>query len=346
MLVSCYFIVNCLQWLLRGICEGGCGMKVLIFGGTRFMGRFVLRALLDVGVEVTIANRGTREENKGAHNVICDRSQPGALEQFKDSKFDAVIDFSAYASDWVEEAGKFFAGKISRYVFISTGAVYTSSQVFPITEDFPKGPPHPFGPYAQEKIRSESLLREFSAQGAFDTTALRLPFVLGPDNYEDRESFVFSRLLSNEPIFLANGGKSIHSFIYAGDVASAIVRVLSLSRTNGSEEFNLAIPQATTSRGFVNLASEVCGIEPNVISYLPEDFQIDTINFDLKNVAFPFPENNAYLSSEKILTKLGFAPAYDLKSMLSEYFEWWKKATDKTPKQYPLENRIREAFGK
>ena len=321
-------------------------MKVLIFGGTRFMGRYVLRALLDVGVEVTIANRGTREENKGAHNVICDRSQPGALEQFKDSKFDAVIDFSAYASDWVEEAGKFFAGKISRYIFISTGAVYTSSQVFPITEDFPKGPPHPFGPYAQEKIRSESLLREFSAQGAFDTTALRLPFVLGPDNYEDRESFVFSRLLSNEPIFLANGGKSIHSFIYAGDVASAIVRVLSLNRTNGSEEFNLAIPQATTSRGFVNLASEVCGIEPNVISFLPEDFQIDTINFDLKNVAFPFPENNAYLSSEKILTKLGFAPAYDLKSMLSEYFEWWKKATDKTPKQYPLENRIREAFGK
>ena len=35
-------------------------MKVLIFGGTRFMGRYVLRALLEVGVEVTIANRGTR----------------------------------------------------------------------------------------------------------------------------------------------------------------------------------------------------------------------------------------------------------------------------------------------
>ena len=178
-------------------------MKVLIFGGTRFMGRYVLRALRDVGVEVTIANRGTREENKGAHNVICDRSQPGALDQFKDSEFDAVIDFSAYASDWVEEAGKFFAGKVSRYVFISTGAVYTSSQVFPITEDFPKGPPHPFAPYAAEKIRSEKLLRDFNSQGAFDTTALRLPFVLGPDNYEDRESFVFSRLLSNEPIFLA-----------------------------------------------------------------------------------------------------------------------------------------------
>ena len=321
-------------------------MNVLIFGGTRFMGRYVLRALLDVGIDVTIANRGTRAENKGAHNVICDRSQPGALEQFKDSKFDAVIDFSAYASDWVEQAGNFFAGKISRYIFISTGAVYTSSQVFPITEDFPKGPPHPFAPYAAEKIRSESLLREFSSKGAFDTTALRLPFVMGPDNYEDRESFVFSRLLSKQPIFLANGGKSIHSFIYAGDVASAIVRVLSLSREKGSEEFNLAIPQATTSRGFVDLASEVCGIEPTVISYQPEEFQIDTINFDLKNVAFPFPENNAFLSSEKILTRLGFAPAYDLKSMLSVYYEWWMKGPNKAPKDYPLESRIKEALGK
>jgi nucleoside-diphosphate-sugar epimerase len=321
-------------------------MNVLIFGGTRFMGRYVLRALLDVGIDVTIANRGTRAENKGAHNVICDRSQPGALEQFKDSKFDAVIDFSAYASDWVEQAGNFFAGKISRYIFISTGAVYTSSQVFPITEDFPKGPPHPFAPYAAEKIRSESLLREFSSKGAFDTTALRLPFVMGPDNYEDRESFVFSRLLSKQPIFLANGGKSIHSFIYAGDVASAIVRILSLSRSKGSEEFNLAIPQATTSRGFVDLASEVCGIEPIVVSYQPEEFQIDTINFDLKNVAFPFPENNAFLSSEKILTRLGFAPAFDLKSMLSVYYEWWMKVPNKAPKEYPLESRIKEALGK
>jgi nucleoside-diphosphate-sugar epimerase len=321
-------------------------MNVLIFGGTRFMGRYVLRALKDVGVEVTIANRGTREENKGSHNVICDRSQPGALEQFKDSKFDAVIDFSAYASDWVEEAGNFFAGKISRYIFISTGAVYTSSQSFPITEDFPKGPPHPFAPYAAEKIRSESLLREFSARGAFSTTALRLPFVMGPDNYEDRESFVFSRLLANEPIFLANGGKSIHSFVYAGDVASAIVRILSLDRPKGSEEFNLAVPQATTSRGFVDLASEVCGIKSNVISYQPEDFQIDTLNFDLKNVAFPFPENNAFLSSEKILSTLGFAPAYDLKSMLAEYYQWWMKGSNKAPKEYPLESRIKDALGK
>ena len=94
-------------------------MKVLLFGGTRFMGRYALNSLLAAGAEVTIANRGTREENSGATNVICDRSQPGALAQFADSQFDAIIDFSAYSSSWVEEAGNFFANKIEKYIFIS-----------------------------------------------------------------------------------------------------------------------------------------------------------------------------------------------------------------------------------
>lgn len=317
-------------------------MKVLLFGGTRFMGRYVLKALLENGVDVTIANRGTREENPGATNVKCDRSEPGSLDQFADSNFDAVIDFSAYASAWVEEAGEFFAKKIAKYIFISTGAVYTASNIFPITEDFPKGPPHLFADYAREKIRSESLLMEFSKKGYFQTTSCRLPFVLGPDNYEDRESFVFSRILSGDPIYLANGGKSIHSFIFAGDVAAAVIAILKADDRVDREAFNIAIPQTITSRGFVDIAGKVVGKTPNVISYSPADFEIDTADFNLRNVAFPFPENNAFLSSEKIKSVLGFTPKFSLEEMLNTYYTWWLDKSDLAPKEYPLENRIKE----
>ena len=304
------------------------------------MGRYVLKALLAVGADVTIANRGTREENTGATNVICDRSQPGALDQFADSNFDIVIDFSAYASAWVEEAGNFFANKIQKYIFISTGAVYTSSNIFPIAEDFPKGPPHPFADYAREKNRSESLLREFSDKGYFVTSVCRLPFVLGPDNYEDRESFVFSRLLLEQPILLGNGGKSIHSFIYAGDVAEAIIAIINAGKSVDKQAFNIAVPESTTSRGFVEIAGKVCDKNPNIISYNPDDFTLDIANFDLRNVAFPFPENNAFLGSEKIKRELGFTPKKSLSDMLEIYFEWWLRQGDLAPKQYGLEQRI------
>ena len=317
-------------------------MKVLLFGGTRFMGRYVLKALLEEGADVTIANRGTREENIGATNVICDRSQPGALEQFANSKFDVVIDFSAYASAWVEEAGNFFANKIEKYIFISTGAVYSSSNIFPITEDFPKGPPHPFADYAREKNRSEALLQEFSNKGFFATTACRLPFVLGPDNYEDRESFAFSRLLKGLPILLGNGGKSIHSFVYAGDVADAIVAIINAGKKVDKQAFNIATKQATTSRGFVELAAKVCKKEANLLPYNPDDFALDVANFDLRNVAFPFPENNGYLGSEKIKETIGFVSKHNLESMLEIYFKWWLEKGDLEPKEYPLERRILE----
>ena len=310
------------------------------------MGRFVLKALLAAGAEVTIANRGTRAENAGATNVICDRSQPGYLDQFAKSNFDVIIDFSAYASSWVEETGNFFANKIQKYIFISTGAVYTSSNVFPITEDFSKGPPHPFAAYAKEKSRSEGLLRDFSERAYFQTTSCRLPFVLGEDNYEDRESFVFSRLLLGLPILLGNGGNSIHSFIYAGDVADAIVAIIESGKSVDREAFNIAIPEATTSQGFVKIAGKVCGKTPNVVPYKTDDFDLDISNFDLRNVAFPFPENNAFFSSEKIKTQIGFSPKKSLFDMLDIYYRWWLQQGDFVPKEYNLEQRILKALSK
>ena len=320
-------------------------MNVLLFGGTRFMGRYVLKALLSVGAEVTVANRGTREENASVRNVICDRSQSDALSQFADSNFDVVIDFSAYSSAWVKEAGEFFASKIKRYIFISTGAVYTSSNVFPIKEDFPKGPPHPFADYAWEKNISESLLSKFSNKGYFTTAVCRLPFVLGPCNYEDRESFVFSRLLLGRPILLENGGKSIHSFIYAGDVADAVIAIMSADESIDKQAFNIAIPEGTTSRGFVEIAGKVCNKSPNFNSYNPDKFELDVENFNLRDVAFPFPENNAFLSSEKIERELGFMPKKSLSEMLEIYFEWWLRQDDLAPKEYGLEQRILKTLG-
>ena len=315
-------------------------MRALILGGTRFMGRYVATALVAAGIDVTVANRGTRNPISEVANVICDRSVPGSLEQFKGSTFDYIIDFSAYSSSWVEDAGKFFANKIEKYIFISTGAVYTTSQFFPIAEDFPKGPPHPFAPYAKEKIRSESLLVEFSELGFFQTTSLRLPFVLGPENYEDRESFVFSRLMSGQPILLENGGKAVHSFIYAGDVADAIVAVTSASKGVDKEAFNIAMPLASTSRGFVDLAAGICNKTPNVISFDSANFGTSVESFNLRDVAFPFPENTAFLSSAKTESSLGFLPQKSLRDCLDLYFTWWTAQGDFAPKEYELENRV------
>lgn len=315
-------------------------MRVLVLGGTRFMGRYVCTALLEAGMEVTVANRGSRETVGNVTSAMCDRSVSGALEQFANQMFDVVIDFSAYSSAWVEEASRIFAGRIEKYLFISTTAVYTSSETFPVTESFPKGPPHPFAAYAAEKLRSEEILSNSNKAGAFQTTTLRLPFVLGPNNYEDRESFVFSRLRANRPILLENQGKALHSFVFAGDVALGILAVIEADESVAGEAFNLCMRQTTSSLGFVQYAAEIFGKSPNIVYYNPGNFEQSVFDFDLKNVSFPFPQMNSYFGGEKIANAIGFAPRTSLKEALDLYYKWWVREGELQPREYPLESRI------
>lgn len=321
-------------------------MRVLIFGGTRFMGGYLIRSLIKIGADITIANRGTREPIAGVTNLVCDRSHPKALEQFVDSEFDVIIDFSAYSSQWIAEVGPVFANKISRYIFISSGAVYANSSVFPITEEFPVGLPHPFQVYAAEKLKSEQLLVQHSRDGFFQTVSCRLPFVMGPENYEDRESFVFSRLLRGDPILLSNGGTSIHSFIYAGDVAEALLAIIAADKKVDQQKFNIAILEAITSLGFVEMAAAICKNTPNIVSFDPEKFGLKVDDFNLKNLTFPFPAINSYLGSSKLEQFTGFSPKYDLPKMLEIYYKWWISRSDLAPKRYPLEQEILKSLSK
>lgn len=308
------------------------------------MGSYLIRTLINIGAEVTVANRGTREPIQGVTNIICDRSQSGSLSQFSNSDFDFVIDFSAYSSQWIAEIGEVFAYKIARYIFISSAAVYTNSSIFPITEEFPVGPPHPYEPYAREKLNSEKLLIHHSENGYFETVACRLPYVLGPENYEDRESFVFSRLHRGDPILLPFGGSAIHSFIYAGDVADALLAIVSAGSKVDRQSFNIGIPEAITSLGVTEMAANVSGKKLKPIAFDPDKFGVRAEQFDLKNFVFPFPPINSYLSSKKLEDFTGFVPKVSLPQMLEIYYKWWVSRSDLSPKRYPLEQEILETL--
>lgn len=313
-------------------------MKVLIFGGTRFMGRYVCREFLNAGYEVTIANRGSNQAVDGVKSLSVDRSIPGAIEVLRGKEFDLVIDFSAYPSAWVKEAGELLKGKIGRYLFISSGAVYKKSNHFPIKEHFELAPHELFYTYSDEKIKGERFLVEFSKQDYFETVSCRLPYVMGIDNYEDREAFVLSRILNNRPVLVPNKGQAVLSFIYAGDVARAL---LALSRADSSvngEAFNIAMPEGTTGIGFVNICAEVIGKEAKVHFIDPSRQELQRENFNLKDMLFPFPDYTGFLDSSKLETYTGFTPRYNLKACIEEFYQDMLESGKTNPKPYELEN--------
>lgn len=100
-------------------------MKILIIGGTKFLGRHLLDAALQNNHEITLFNRGKKysdEEISKTEQIHGDRNFD--LENLNGRKFDAVIDTCGYLPQTVKKSAEFFKDKAGKYVFISSGSVY------------------------------------------------------------------------------------------------------------------------------------------------------------------------------------------------------------------------------
>ncbi len=322
-------------------------MKVLILGGTRFVGRLVARRLLDAGVDVTLFHRGvTGEGVPGARSVMGDRSEPGGLAALGEERFDAVVDMSAYFSEWTAATAQAFAGRIGQYIFISSGAVYRPSAELPWNESTPLGPNPLWGGYGREKVASEDLLWEAHAAGSFAVTTFRLPFILGPGNFADRESFVFGRLAQDRPILLPGGGTAVNQFVYADDVARALVATLEQATAAAGQAYNCTHHTVITNRGWVELCADVLGVEARIVPVDESEVGVTADVVDLTNIVFPYPAEHYAIDGAKLTRELGVEMTTGNRRMIEEYAGWWEGLDSKPGlRRYDRENTALAALG-
>jgi 2'-hydroxyisoflavone reductase len=111
-------------------------MKLLVLGGTKFLGRRVVEAALERRHEVTIFHRG--ETNPGLYPEVEELfgDRDGALEQLAGRRFDAVVDTSGFKPRVVRASAELLA-ESGHYAFVSTGNVYADFGHGPLREDDP-----------------------------------------------------------------------------------------------------------------------------------------------------------------------------------------------------------------
>ena len=99
-------------------------LKLLIIGGTRFLGRHLVDAALESRCEVTLLNRGKTNPDlfPNVETVLGDRDVN--LDKLGDRNWDAVIDTCGYVPRVVAKSVEFLASRVDYYVFISTIGVY------------------------------------------------------------------------------------------------------------------------------------------------------------------------------------------------------------------------------
>src|SRR5512143_3077396 len=102
-------------------------MKLLILGGTVFLGRHVVDYALARGHEVTLFNRGKQNADLFPQVEKLRGDRDGKLDALRGRRWDAVVDTSGYVPRIVSMSARLLAPEVGRYLFVSTISVYADT---------------------------------------------------------------------------------------------------------------------------------------------------------------------------------------------------------------------------
>ena len=221
-------------------------MRVLILGGSGFVGRAVAEEAVRRGDAVTVFNRGRREQPAGVRVLVGDRwaadgLAADGLAALSGGEWDAVVDTWSAEGAAVRRSAGLLRGRAGVYVYVSSRSVYAWGGQVPVTEDAPLVAADEPG-YAGDKLRGEL------GAAAFDGPVLvaRAGLILGP--YEDvgRLPWWLRRLERGGPT-LAPGPRDLP--VQFVDVRDLAVFLLDAAAAGRSGAFTVAGPPGQTTMG-------------------------------------------------------------------------------------------------
>jgi 2'-hydroxyisoflavone reductase len=202
-------------------------MKLLFIGGTRFVGRHLVKAALTAGHEVTLFHRGQSDPEfmPEVEHILGDRNHD--LNRLDGGEWDAVIDTCGYTPKQVRASTETLAGRVDRYVFISTISVYADFSTMGLNEGSPLAP---IGELDQEELTGENygplkVLCEAAVQDVFAERAFipRPGLIVGAYDTTDRFTYWVRRAMDARPFLAPAPGDQPVQLIDARDLAVWII---------------------------------------------------------------------------------------------------------------------------
>lgn len=268
-------------------------MKILILGGTAFVGKHLVEAARARGHELTLFNRG-RTQRVPAADAYPDVEQirgnrEGGLDALRGRRWDAVIDTSGYLPQSVRDSAELLADAVDRYVFISTMSVYDARQRG-MTEDAP------LATMTAEQLRQvESLsvrdrtvgggsfgalygplkvLCERAAEAAMPGRVLnvRPGLIVGPDDYTDRFTYWPVRVARGGEVLAPGRADRPIQFVDVRDLAEFTIRLTEAGRT---DTVHVTGPDYRLTMGrLLDTCREVTGSDAR-LTWIDERFLLD-----------------------------------------------------------------------
>jgi UDP-glucose-4-epimerase GalE len=318
-------------------------MRVLVTGGSGYVGSHTVRELVDAGHEVIVYDNlstGHAKLSDGFELIQGDIADQEKLAPILE-RVDAVMHFaaSAYVGESVENPRKYFqnnvesalklidavlASRVRKFIFSSTCATYGVPPTLPVTEESPK---EPINPYGATKLFLEWVLKAYSASAGLNYAALRYFNAAGAHasgligEIHDPETHLIpltlKAVLKTAPPLKVFGdklptpdGTCVRDYIHVSDLGAA--HVLSLEYLAGggkSVSLNLGTGRGTSIKEIMDSFKRLTGLD------VPHEFA-------------PPREGDPpalYADPSKAREVLGWAAKRDIDEILTSAWKWQQK---------------------
>jgi nucleoside-diphosphate-sugar epimerase len=298
--------------------------KILILGGTEFVGRLVVEALAeDETKEVYLFNRGKTNPDlfPQVQRILGDR-ETDDIKQIQSYKWDYVIDFSSYYPKSLQKTLDQINRDVKKYIYISTISVYSFEgydSSFKIDEDFQKlecsateAIDKTMKTYGKKKAACEEILKNTSWLNA---VMLRPSVIYGKYDPTDRFYYWLRKLKTSKEIIIPNTGEDQLSLTYADDLVDIILNTISNDLPSGA--YNCNTHEPLSFRSMLEIMKELLGSNSKL-------YGIDTDKLKEKEVWLPlsFISNLKFdNSSIKHSLQMEFTSFYDSVKAVIKYYE-------------------------
>ncbi|MBD2426539.1 NAD-dependent epimerase/dehydratase family protein [Phormidium sp. FACHB-1136] len=307
-------------------------MRILVMGGTRFIGVYLTKQLVAQGHEVVLFNRGKKPAPvAGLQTIVGDRTDADTLKsKLAGESFDAIFDNNGRELSDTQPLVELFGDKVKHFVYVSSAGVYLKSDQMPHIEGDAVDP----NSRHKGKFATEAYLQ---AQGV-PFTSVRPVYIYGPQNYNPLEAWFFDRIVRGRPVPIPGNGMHLTQLGHVQDLAEAMAAVLGNDTAIG-QIYNISGEKAVTFDGLARACAAAAGKDPSdlkIVHYDPKAF-----NFG-KAKAFPMRVQHFFTAIDKAQAELGWAPKFDLVAGLKDSFQHDYLATgqDKTEVDFSLDDQI------
>ena len=268
-------------------------MRILILGGTVFVGRALVEAALENGHQVTLFNRGKSGPNLFPQVETLQGNRDGGLDALKGREWDAVIDTCGYVPRVVRQSAELLKDQVEHYTFISTVSVYQEPLAAGSDENAPlstlpdESIEDPRGEYyGPLKVRCEQVVQEVYPENSLIP---RPCIIVGPHDRFDRFAYWLNRIDRGGEVLVPGNPQRKIQFIDARDLGAWVVRMVEEQATG---IYNAVGPEEPLTMGdFLAVCKQASGSDAR-LTWVKDSFLEENQIGAMWEMPFWMPESD------------------------------------------------------